>query len=68
MDSITEALSRSWHLHPPIEALLLLSTAVYATGWWKLHQRRSDYFSVKHLLCFLAGEIALFIAIASQIH
>jgi putative membrane protein len=68
MDSIAEALADSWHLHPPIEALILLSAAVYAKGWWRLHHRRPDYFTVRHLLCFLAGEIALFVAIASPLH
>src|SRR5438094_6383290 len=68
MNSVVEALGDSWHLHPPIEALILLSVAVYATGWWKLHQRRPDYFTFTHLLCFVAGEIALFGAIASPLH
>jgi putative membrane protein len=68
MDSITEALTDSWHLHPPIEALILLSAAVYAKGWWRLHHRRPDHFTLRHLLCFLAGEIALFVAIASPLH
>jgi cytochrome c oxidase assembly factor CtaG len=68
MDSITEALTDSWHLHPPIEALILLSFAVYGTGWWRLHQRRSEYFIFRHLLCFLSGEIALFVATASPLH
>jgi len=68
MNSVVEALGDSWHLHPPIEALILLSSAVYVRGWWKLHQRRPDYFTFRHLLCFLAGEIALFVAIASPLH
>ncbi len=68
MNSVVEALGDSWHLHPPIEALILLSVAVYATGWWKIHQRRPDYFTFRHLLCFVAGEIALFVAIASPLH
>ena len=68
MNSIAEALRDSWHLHPPVEALILLSVAVYATGWWKIHQRRPDYFTLRHLLCFVAGEIALFVAIASPLH
>src|SRR5215510_3477697 len=58
----------SWHFHPPIEALILLSSVVYGSGWWKLHQRRSDYFTWGHLLLFFSGEIALFVAIASPLH
>jgi putative membrane protein len=68
MGSITETLTASWHLHPPIEALILLSAVVYTKGWWRLHHRRPDYFTLRHLLCFLAGEIALFVAIASPLH
>ena len=68
MDSITEALSRSWHLHPPIEAFILFSSVIYGRGRWKLHQRRPDDFVLRHLLCFVAGEIALFVAIASPLH
>jgi len=68
MNSVVEALTDSWHLHPPIDALILLSSVIYATGWWKLHQRRPDYFGLTHLLSFIAGEIALFVAIASPLH
>ena len=68
MNSIAVALTDSWHLHPPVEALILLSSLFYGRGWWKLHERRPDYFSVRHLSCFLAGEIALFIAVASPLH
>jgi cytochrome c oxidase assembly factor CtaG len=68
MNSITETLITSWHLHPPIEALLVLTSVVYGRGWWKLHVRRPDDFSVRYLLCFIAGEISLFVAIASPLH
>jgi cytochrome c oxidase assembly factor CtaG len=68
MNSVVEALGDSWHLHPPIEALILLSVAVYATGWWKLHQCRPDVFGFRHLFCFLAGATLLFVAIASPLH
>jgi cytochrome c oxidase assembly factor CtaG len=68
MDSIAEALTGSWHLHPPNEALIFLSAAVYAKGGWRLHHRRPDYFTFRNLLCFFAGEIALFVAIASPLH
>jgi putative membrane protein len=68
MNSLVEALSGSWHVHSPIEAFILLSSSVYARGWWKLHTRRPDDFSVRYLLCFLAGEISLFVAIASPLH
>jgi cytochrome c oxidase assembly factor CtaG len=68
MNSIAEILTGSWHLHFWTAALLILTSVVYGRGWWKLHQRRPDYFALKHLLCFLAGEIALFVAIASPLH
>src|SRR5262245_51174215 len=68
MDSIVKALIASWHLHPPIEALLVLASVVYGRGWWNLHQRRPDYFTLTHLLSFLAGETALFVALASPLH
>jgi len=58
----------SWHFHPPIDALLILTSVVYGRGWWKLHQRQPNDFAVKHLAFFLAGEIALFAAIVSPLH
>ena len=66
MNSVVEALGNSWHLHPPVEALILLSVAVYATGWCKISACPRS--TVRHLLCFVAGEIALFVAIASPLH
>src|SRR4051812_34011945 len=68
MNSVMEALREFWHLHLPVDALILLSVAVYSTGWWKIHQRRPDYFNFRHLLCFVVGEILLFVAIASPLH
>jgi len=68
MDSIVKALTASWDLNPWIPVLISLTLVVYGRGWWKLHQRRPDYFTFTHLLSFLAGETALFGAIASPLH
>lgn len=68
MNSLVEALTGAWHFHSPIEILIFLSSLMYARGWWKLHARRPDDFSVRCLLCFVAGEISLFVAIASPLH
>ena len=68
MNSIAEALTNSWDINPWLTALISLSFVVYGRGWWKLHERRPDYFSVRHLFCFLTGGIALFVAIASPLH
>jgi len=68
MNSITEALTSSWEVDPWIPALMLLTCVVYGRGWWKLHQHRPDCFGFRHLLCFLFGEIVLFVAIASPLH
>ena len=68
MNSIAEALQSSWEIDSWIPALMFLTWIIYARGWWKLHQRRPDYFAFRHLLWFLAGEIALFVAIASPLH
>jgi outer membrane protein len=68
MNSITEAVTSSWEVDPWIPALMFLTCLVYARGWWKLHQRRPDGFGFRHLLCFLAGQIVLFVAIVSPLH
>ena len=68
MNSLVEALTGSWHIHSPIEILIFLSCLVYARGWWKLYMRRPNDFPVRYLLCFLAGEISLFVSIASPLH
>jgi cytochrome c oxidase assembly factor CtaG len=68
LNPVAEGLQSSWGVSPWIPLLALLTCLVYARGWWKLHQRRPDYFASRHLLCFLAGEIALLIAVASPLH
>ena len=68
MNSSAEALTNSWNINSWITALIFLSLVIYGRGWWKLRQRRPDYFGSRHLLAFLAGEIALFFAIASPLH
>lgn len=68
MNSIAEALTNPREINLWITALISLSIVVYGKGWRKLHQRRPDYFTFRHLLCFLAGEISLFVAIASPLH
>jgi cytochrome c oxidase assembly factor CtaG len=68
MNSITEALTSSWEVDPWIPALIFLTCVVYARGWWRLHQHRPDAFGLRQLLYFLAGQIVLFVAIASPLH
>jgi cytochrome c oxidase assembly factor CtaG len=68
MNSIAEALTNSWEINPWITVLISLSFVVYGKGWGKLHERRPDHFTFRHLLCFLAGGILLFVALASPLH
>jgi cytochrome c oxidase assembly factor CtaG len=68
LSPVAEGLQGSWGVSPWIPSLALLTFLVYASGWWKLHQRRRDVFGFRHLLCFLAGATLLFVAIASPLH
>src|ERR687892_218738 len=68
VSSVAEALQSALEVDPWIPTLVFLTCVVYARGWWKLHLRRPDYFGIRHLLWFLAGAIALFVAIASPLH
>ena len=68
LENIAEELQTSWEISPWIALFALLTCLVYAIGWWKLHQRRPNNFGFRHLFCFLAGAILLFLAIASPLH
>ena len=47
--------------------LLALTAVVYARGWWLLRRRHRQRFRWRHLLSFLGGLDALFVAVASPL-
>jgi cytochrome c oxidase assembly factor CtaG/polyferredoxin len=67
MDSIAEAVLKSWQLDPLELALILLTGVVYALGWRKLYRQMPHHFGVSRLISFLIGLIVLLIAIASPL-
>ena len=62
------AILRSWTFAPWIIIPLLLAGAIYLRGWWELHRRLPQRFSVWRLIAFQAGLLTLFLALASPLH
>lgn len=67
MNSIVQTAFDSWT--PPVAtiATLLVTAAIYARGFVRLHRQMPDRFPVWRLASFIAGIVALFIAIASPL-
>ncbi|MBM4068756.1 MAG: hypothetical protein FJ271_07405 [Planctomycetes bacterium] len=60
-------LLRSWPLDPAVVGSLLATALIYARGWMQLRRRGSTRFTLRGLVCFLAGLGAIFLALASPI-
>jgi len=67
VNSIVQTAFDSWT--PPVAtiATLLVTAAIYARGFVRLHRQMPDRFPVWRLASFVAGIVALFIAIASPL-
>jgi putative membrane protein len=67
VNSIVQTAFDSWT--PPVAtiATLLVTAAIYARGFVRLHRQMPDRFPVWRLASFIAGIVALFIAIASPL-
>jgi putative membrane protein len=57
----------AWNVAPPLVAGLALVAAVYARGWRRLQTRRPGWIGGPHLVAFLGGLVALFLALASPL-
>ena len=67
-DSDLADVIQSWTLDPWIVTPLLLIAAIYGRGWWELHRRLPECFSVWRMIAFAAGLLTLFLALASPLH
>ncbi len=62
-----EAALASWRLPAWLLALSLLSAALYARGWRRLHAQMPERFGVARLAAFAAGLTIILLAIASPL-
>lgn len=67
MSPVVLAALRSWAIQPGISLTLLLTAIVYWRGWRRVRQTRPSQFPVWRLLCFWAGLLTLWIAVASPL-
>jgi len=67
MNSVAEAVLKSWQLNGWVLVLMVLSGAVYVRGWRRLHRQQPQRFGVSRLVSFLAGLGVILIAIASPL-
>ena len=67
MDRILDAFACSWPFEPWLSMSLLLSAGIYLRGWLVLRRRNAGQWQLKHLIYFLSGLVAIFLALASPI-
>ncbi len=67
MNSTLDAFLRSWPFNPGLAATLLISAGIYFRGWRQLQYRDRGRWGRGRLFAFLAGLVAVYIALASPI-
>jgi len=67
MNPVIQAAFDSWTPPPVTIATLIVTAAIYARGFTRLHRQMPDRFPIWRLATFMAGIAALFIAIASPL-
>jgi cytochrome c oxidase assembly factor CtaG/polyferredoxin len=67
MNSSFESFFRSWPSEPGILISLAVTTAIYLRGWLQLRQRDPQRWDARRLCSFLAGLVAIELALASPI-
>ena len=67
MNPTVDAFLRSWPSTPWLTGSLLLSGAVYVCGWFVLHRRAAGRWQSRHIVAFVGGLTAIFLALASPI-
>lgn len=63
----TSALFTTWDIPWPATVALLVASIVYVRGWRRIRRTRPEMFPPWRLGCFLAGMLAIFLAIASPL-
>ena len=65
MQPVTQAVLRSWSIPPAATLAIVLSALIYLRGWWLLRRAGSPNVPPWRAATFLAGLLALWIALAS---
>ncbi len=65
MQSVTQAVLRSWSIPPAATFAIVLSALVYLRGWWLLRRAGSPNIPPWRAVTFLLGLLSLWVALAS---
>src|SRR5262245_51822356 len=65
--STADAVFRSWPVDPWLWAGLSLVALVYLRGWGELRRRDPDRWSARQPIAFVAGLVAIFVALGSPL-
>jgi len=63
----TQTILEEWSIPYGLTFWMVLVSAVYVRGWFKIRKSRPAYFTQLKLMCFLGGMLVLWLAIASPI-
>src|SRR5262249_27911956 len=67
MNSLLEAMLRSWPFAPWLATALTLTAVIYLRGWLALRRRSTQHWHVNRLVAFLSGLATIYLALASPI-
>src|SRR5690242_11971335 len=67
MNSLAEAVLKSWQIDAGTLALLVLACCIYARGWRQLHRQMPSRFNLTRLISFFISITIIIIAIASPL-
>ena len=65
MQSVYQAVLRSWSIPPAATFALVLTVLVYMRGWWLLRRARVPFLPLWRAVAFLLGMFSLWVALAS---
>lgn len=61
------ALFTTWDIPWPVTTVLIITSLIYARGWYRIRRTRPELFPRWRLFCFVSGMLAIFIAVASPL-
>jgi putative membrane protein len=67
MDDSVSSLFTNWDVPPWVSCVLVLTAAIYTTGWMRIRRTRPALFPPWRLAAFLGGIAAIFVAVASPL-